>query len=48
MCTRDKLFTIRGIKDCVTRGYQKTGFFEVDTGEELDWTVSLSGEKTSQ
>jgi uncharacterized membrane protein len=48
MCTRDKLFTIRGIKDCVSRGYQKTGFFEVDTKEELDWTVSLSGEKTSQ
>ena len=48
MCTRDKLFTIRGIKDCVTRGYQKTGFFEVDTGEEVDWTVQLSSEKTSQ
>lgn len=48
MCTRDKLFTIRGIKDCVSRGYQKTGFFEVDTNEELDWSVSLSGEKTSQ
>ena len=48
MCTRDKLFTIRGIKDCVTRGYQKTGFFEVDTNEEVDWTVQLSSEKTSQ
>lgn len=48
MCTRDKLFTIRGLKDCVERGYQKTGFFEVDTGEELDWTISLSGTKTSQ
>ncbi len=48
MCTRDKLFTIRGLKDCVSRGYQKTGFFEVDTGEELDWTISLSGAKTSQ
>ena len=48
MCTRDKLFTIRGIKDCEGRGYQKTGFFEVDTGEEVDWSVSLSGEKTSQ
>ena len=48
MCTRDKLFTIRGIKDCVDRGYHKTGFFEVDTGEELEWSVSLSGEKTSQ
>jgi len=48
MCTRDKVFTIRGIEDCAGRGYQKTGFFEVDTGEETDWTVSLSGEKTSQ
>ncbi|MGI9465030.1 MAG: DUF1036 domain-containing protein [Aestuariivirgaceae bacterium] len=48
MCTRDKLFTIRGIKDCISRGYQKTGFFEVDTGEELEWEVSLSSEKTSQ
>ena len=48
MCTRDKVFTIRGIGDCVSRGYQKTGFFEVDTAEESDWTVSLSGEKTTQ
>ena len=48
MCTRDKLFTIRGLKNCVERGYQKTGFFEVDTGEESDWTVSLSGAKTSE
>lgn len=46
LCTRDKLFTIRDFKNCLERGYQKTGFFEVDTGEELDWTVSLSGEKT--
>lgn len=48
MCTRDKLFTIRGIENCEGRGFQKTGFQEVDTGEEVDWTVSLSGEKTSQ
>lgn len=48
MCTRDKVFTIRGIEDCEGRGYQKTGFFEVDTGEQTDWTVSLSGEKTTQ
>lgn len=48
MCTRDKVFTIRGMEDCANRGYQKTGFFEVDTGEETDWTVSLSGEKTTQ
>ena len=48
MCTRDKVFTIRGIEDCEGRGFTKAGFFEVDTGEETDWTVSLSGEKTTQ
>lgn len=48
MCTRDKVFTIRGIEDCEGRGYTRTGFFEVDTGEQGDWTVSLSGEKTTQ
>ncbi len=48
MCTRDKLFTIRGINSCEERGYQRTGFFEVDTGEEPDWTVSLSGTKSSE
>jgi len=48
MCIREKVFTIRGIEDCAGRGYQKVGFFEVDTNEETDWTVSLSGEKTTQ
>jgi uncharacterized membrane protein len=48
MCTRDKVFTIRGVEECETRGYNKTGFFEVDTGEEKDWTISLSGDKTTQ
>ena len=47
MCIREKVFTIRGIEDCIGRGYQKIGFFEVDTSEETDWTVSLSGEKTT-
>src|SRR5258708_3651837 len=47
MCIREKVFTIRGINDCESRGYKKMGFFEVDTGEEADWTVSLQGEKTT-
>lgn len=47
LCIRDKRFTIRGIRDCKARDYQKIGFFEVDTNEETDWTVSLSGEKTT-
>ena len=42
MCTDDKSFTIRDTKDCVKRGYKRTGFFEVDTGEERDWTVRLT------
>lgn len=51
MCTDDKSFTIRDTQDCVKRGYKRTGFFEVDTGEERDWTVRLTdpeGEPKSQ
>jgi uncharacterized membrane protein len=43
MCTRDKEFTIRGINDCLARGYDRTGFFEVDTGNQRAWTVQLTG-----
>src|SRR2546427_9839981 len=42
MCTRDKEFTIRGIEDCLARGYDRTGFFEVDTSEQRSWTVQLT------
>ncbi|MCC2113054.1 MAG: DUF1036 domain-containing protein [Hyphomicrobiales bacterium] len=42
MCTQDKQFTIHGIKDCVARGLEKTGFFEIDTGEQSSWTVQLT------
>jgi uncharacterized membrane protein len=47
MCTRDREFTIRGITDCLARGYDRTGFFEVDTGEQRAWTVQLT-ESTEQ
>lgn len=49
MCTREKEFTIRGIKNCLARGYDRTGFFEIDTGEQRSWTVQLtdSSEQTS-
>ncbi len=47
MCTRDKEFTIEGVSDCVARGFQKTGFFEVDTGKQNGWTVQLT-ETTSR
>jgi hypothetical protein len=42
MCTRDKEFTIRGTEDCLARGFDRTGFFEVDTGEQRAWTVQLT------
>jgi uncharacterized membrane protein len=50
MCSRDKEFTIRGTEDCLARGYDRTGFFEVDTGEQRAWTVQLteSTEKNPQ
>jgi uncharacterized membrane protein len=42
MCTQEKTFTIRGIEDCLKRGYERTGFFEIDTGEQRTWTVQLT------
>ena len=51
LCTRDHSFTIRGASDCLARGYDRTGFFEVDTGgEQRAWTVQLieSSEQTSK
>jgi uncharacterized membrane protein len=42
MCTRDREFTIRGVEDCLARGFDRTGFFEVDTGEQKSWTVQLA------
>jgi uncharacterized membrane protein len=47
MCSRDKEFTIKGTDNCLARGFDRTGFFEVDTGEQRAWTVQLteSGEQ---
>jgi uncharacterized membrane protein len=42
MCTREREFTIHGIGDCLARGFDRTGFFEVDTGEQPAWTVQLT------
>jgi uncharacterized membrane protein len=41
MCTRRKMFTISGVENCVARGYERTGFFEIDTAEQRSWTVHL-------
>lgn len=42
MCTGDKLFTIQGVQDCQKRGFKKSGFFEVDTGDAKEWTIRLT------
>ena len=42
MCSRDKEFTIRGTDNCLARGFDRTGFFEVDTGDQRAWTVQLT------
>ena len=46
MCSDDKSFTIRGSGDCQKRGFRKSGYFEVDTGDSRDWTIRLSDPDT--
>ncbi len=47
MCTREKEFTIRGIDNCLARNFKRTGFFEIDTGEQRSWTVQLTESGTT-
>jgi uncharacterized membrane protein len=42
MCSREKEFTIRGTDNCLARGFDRTGFFEIDTREQRSWTVQLT------
>ena len=39
MCTHDKEFTIEGVQDFIARAFQRTGFFEIDTANQVSWTV---------
>ncbi|MEP9354120.1 DUF1036 domain-containing protein [Xanthobacter sp. KR7-65] len=48
MCTREKEFTIKGAEDCLARGFDRTGFFEVDTREQKAWTVQLTESSQSK
>lgn len=47
LCTRDKEFTIQGVTDCLARGYNRTGFLEVDTLDQKNWTVQLTEQNQS-
>lgn len=43
MCTRDREFRVDGRDDCFARGFERTGFFEIDTGRDAkSWTVQLT------
>ncbi len=43
MCSRDREFRIEGRENCLVRGYDRTGFFEIDTGKDArNWTVQLT------
>ena len=42
MCTSNKEFKIKGLKDCFARGYERNGFFEVDSADQKNWQVRLT------
>ena len=43
MCTRDREFRIEGRENCLVRGFDRTGFLEIDTGKDAkNWTVQLT------
>lgn len=42
MCTDDQEFRVEGNQECFTRGFQKTGFFEIDTTDKTSWMVRLN------
>lgn len=41
-CTGGGKFSIVGRAHCTDRGFDRKGFFQIDTGEKPDWTQSLS------
>ncbi len=42
MCTTERSFSIVGAENCAQRGFQRSGFYEVDTGEAEAWTIRLA------
>lgn len=42
MCVAEKEFKIVGVADCFSRGFQRAGFKEYDTGEQSSWMVQLT------
>lgn len=47
LCTDEVEFKIEGVKDCFKRGFTKSGFFEIDTGNQANWLVRLTEQSRS-
>lgn len=47
MCVAENEFKINGVADCFSRGYQRAGFREYDTGEQANWMVQLTDDTPS-
>ncbi len=43
-CTSDQEFTIKGDKDCKSRGYKPEGFREIDVGENISKEIDLTNQ----
>lgn len=42
MCVSESEFKINGVKNCFARGFQKFGFREIDTENQISWMVQLT------
>ena len=42
LCTKNKRFTIEGNSNCFVRGFERTGFLEIKTGQQKSWTINLT------
>jgi uncharacterized membrane protein len=42
MCVSENEFRINGVKNCFARGFQKFGFREIDTENQISWMVQLT------
>lgn len=47
LCTSEREFKIEGVEDCFKRGFVKSGFFEIDTGNRANWMVRLTEQSQS-
>ena len=41
-CVGSDAFRIRGRSDCLAQGYDRKGFYQVDTRDATEWTETLS------